>query len=135
MKYLIWVALAVTLVNCGPQKRYNRLVDRHPWLVETDTVIVKDTIVTEKEIVVPEYRDSFIIQHDTLIETERVIIKKFKDVFHVTVKEDTIRLKDTVYHEVKVPGKVYSVKETNWLYVFLSFVAGIITIIFVSRKI
>jgi hypothetical protein len=132
---LIWVALVVTLISCGPQKRYDRLVERHPWLVETDTVVVKDTITTEKEILVPEYKDSFILQHDTIIETEKVIIKKYKDVFHVTVKQDTISFRDTIYREVKVAGKTLNIKETNWLYIFLSFVAGIITIIFVSKKI
>lgn len=132
MKYLLIVLI---LVSCGPQKRYNRLIRKYPHLVETDTVVIRDTIIKEKKVVIPEYKDSFIITHDTIIETEKVIVQKIKDVFHFTVKQDTIRFVDTTYIEVKVPGKVINTKEINWLYILLSFMAGIIAVLFISRKI
>jgi len=133
MKY--FVVLFVLLVSCGPQKRYQRLVTKYPWLVETDTVIIRDTIIKEKRVVVPEYRDSFIIEHDTIIETEKLIIQKFKDRFKVIVKQDTLMVKDTAFVEVKVPGKIVHTKEVNWIYILLSFILGTISVLLISRKI
>jgi len=119
------ITLAILFTSCSPQRRYNRLVEKHPELVETDTVEVHDTTIYERQVPVPEYRDSFIIQNDTVIETEKLIITKFKDQFHVVVKEDTINIRDTIVKTVKVAGKVYTKKETNWLWVIIAIVCGL----------
>lgn len=119
------ITLAIVLTSCSPQRRYDRLVEKHPELVETDTVEVHDTTIYERQVPVPEYRDSFIIKNDTVIETERLIITKIKDQFHVVVKEDTINIRDTIVKTVKVAGKVYTKKETNWLWVIIAIVCGL----------
>ena len=119
------ITLAILFTSCSPQRRYKRLVEKHPELVETDTVEVHDTTIYERQVPVPEYRDSFIIQNDTVIETEKLIITKFKDQFHVVVKEDTINIRDTIVKTVKVVGKVYTKKETNWLWVIIAIVCGL----------
>ena len=120
--------LTILLASCSPQKRYDRLTKKYPELVERDTVEVHDTMIYERQIPVPEYRDSFIIKNDTVIETEKLIITKIKDQFHVVVKADTINLKDTIVRTVKVPGKVIREKTTNWWWViiaaFLTFILG-----------
>lgn len=120
--------LTILLGSCSPQKRYDRLTKKYPQLVERDTVEVHDTMIYEKRIPVPEYRDSFIIKNDTVIETEKLIITKVKDQFHVVVKADTINLKDTITRTVKVAGKVVRVETTNWWWViiaaFLTFILG-----------
>lgn len=119
------ITLAILFTSCSPQRRYKRLVDKHPELVETDTVEVHDTTIYERQVPVPEYRDSFVIQNDTVIETEKLIITKIKDQFHVVVKEDTINIRDTIVKTVKVAGKVYTKKETNWLWVIIAIVCGL----------
>jgi len=119
------ITLAILFTSCSPQRRYKRLVEKHPELVETDTVEVHDTTIYERQVPVPEYRDSFVIQNDTVIETEKLIITKFKDQFHVVVKEDTINIRDTIVKTVKVAGKVYTKKETNWLWVVIASCASI----------
>jgi hypothetical protein len=129
----LYIILAL-FVSCGPQERYNRLTQKHPWLIQRDTVTVHDTIIKEKKVIVPEYKDSFILTHDTIIETEKIIIQRYKDVTHVTVKQDTIKFVDTAYVEIKVPGKIIHTKEINWLYILLSFVGGIIAVLLISRK-
>lgn len=121
------ITLAIVLTSCSPQRRYNRLVKKHPELVETDTVEVHDTTIYERQVPVPEYRDSFIIKNDTVIETEKMIITKIKDQFHIVVKEDTINVRDTITKVVKVAGKVYTKKETNWLWVIIASCASICT--------
>lgn len=119
------LTLAIAFTSCSPQKRYKRLVEKHPELVEVDTVEVHDTMIYEKRIPVPEYRDSFVIKNDTVIETEKLIITKIKDQFHVVVKADTINLKDTITRTVKVAGRVYTKKETNWLWVIIAIIGGL----------
>lgn len=114
------LTLAIALTSCSPQRRYKRLIEKHPELIETDTVEVHDTTIYEVEVPVPEYRDSFVIKNDTVIETEKLIITKFKDQFHVVVKKDTINVRDTITKVVKVPGKVYTKTETNWLWVIIA---------------
>lgn len=134
MKNLFIIAMCITVISCGtPKKRYDRLVNKYPYLVETDTVIVKDTIIREIKVPVPEYRDSFIIEHDTIIETKKLIIEKKGNFFGVTVKPDTITYRDTIPYEVKVAGKVYTKHVINWWYLVISFLIGIIATIFLKK--
>ena len=69
MKNLFVIVTCIAIISCGsPKKRYDRLIRKYPQLVETDTVIVRDTIIREVKVPVPEYKDSFIITHDTIID-------------------------------------------------------------------
>ena len=96
------------LASCAPQKRFSRLVDRHPWLLTTDTVIVHDTV----KVIVPEVKHdtSFIDRelHDTVyIEKGKLKIKLWKVVDTIRVQgrceSDTIE----VVREIEVPVKYY----------------------------
>ena len=136
MKNLFIIAMFITVISCGtPKKRYDRLVHKYPYLVETDTVIVKDTIIKEVKVPVPEYRDSFIVEHDTIIETKKLIIEKKGNFFGVTVKPDTITYRDTIPYKIKVAGKVYTKHIINWWYLLISFLIGIIATLFLKTKI
>jgi len=136
MKNLFIIAMTIMVISCGtPKKRYDRFIRKYPYLVEIDTVIVKDTIIKEVKVPVPEYRDSFIIEHDTIIETKKLIIEKKGNFFGVTVKPDTITYRDTIPYEVKVPGKVYTKHVINWWYLLISFLIGIIATLFLKTKI
>ena len=134
MKQILFIVTCIALISCGsPKKRYDKLIRKYPYLVETDTVIVKDTIIKETKVPVPEYRDSFIIEHDTIIETKKLIIEKKGNFFGVTIKPDTITFRDTIAYEVKVPGKVYTKNIINWWYLVISFLIGIIATIFLKK--
>jgi hypothetical protein len=126
--------ICITLFSCAsPKQRYDKLIRKYPYLSLTDTVIVKDTIIKETRIPVPEYKDSFIIQHDTVIETEKLIITRKGDFFGVTVKPDTITFRDTIPYEVKVAGKVAYIDKINWWYVVISFISGIFIALYLRR--
>lgn len=134
MKNLFIIAMCITVISCGtPKKRYDRLVNKYPYLVETDTVFVRDTIIKEVKVSVPEYRDSFIIICDTIIETKKLIIEKKGNFFGVTVKPDTITYRDTIPYEVKVPGRIHTKTVINWWYLVISFLIGIIATIFIKK--
>lgn len=126
--------MCITVISCGsPKKRYDRLIRKYPYLVETDTVIVRDTIIKEIQVPVPEYRDSFIIQCDTFIETKRLIIYKKGNFFGVTVKPDTITYRDTIPYEVKVAGKIVNNEIINWWYIAGAFIIGMILALYLKK--
>ena len=134
MKNLFIITIAIIIVSCGsPKKRYDRLVRKYPYLVETDTVVVKDTIIKETKVPVPEYKDSFIIKHDTIIETEKLIITRKGDFFGVTVKPDTITYRDTIPYEVKVAGKIVNKEIINWWYIAGAFITGLIIALYLRK--
>ena len=126
--------MCITVISCGsPKKRYDRLIRKYPYLVETDTVIVKDTIIKETRVPVPEYKDSFIVTHDTVIETEKLIITRRGDFFGVTVKPDTITFRDTSPYEVKVAGKIVNKEVINWWYIAMSFIGGLLIALYLRK--
>ena len=134
MKNCLFIVMCITIISCGsPKKRYDRLIRKYPYLVETDTVVVKDTIIKETKVPVPEFKDSFIIKHDTVIETEKLIITRKGDFFGVTVKPDTITFRDTIPYEVKVAGRIYTKNVINWWYIVISFIGGIFIALYLRR--
>lgn len=129
--YLIAILLAV-LSSCQTtypraKKKFDKLVKMYPELLTKDTIIIKDTIIYLKKVVVPEYRDSFIIKRDTVINTKKLFIEKKGDRFNVVVKPDTLELRDTVYLSIPVVGPV--IKERNWNELIYSFLAGVILLL------
>jgi hypothetical protein len=134
MKHLLFIVTCIALISCGsPKKRYDKLIRKYPYLVETDTVIIRDTIIKEVKVPVPEYRDSFIIECDTFIETKKVIVYRKGNLFGVTVKPDTITYRDTIPYEVKVPGRIAYIDKVNWWYLVISFLIGIIVSLFIKK--
>lgn len=126
--------MCITVISCGtPKQKYDRLIRKYPYLYETDTVVVRDTIIKEVKVAVPEYRDSFIIEHDTIIKTEKLIIERRGSFFGVTVKPDTITFRDTISYEVKVPGRVYTETIINWWYVVISFIFGLLIALYLRK--
>jgi len=134
MKQILFIVTCIALISCGsPKKRYDKLIRKYPYLVETDTVIIRDTIIKEVKVAVPEYRDSFIIECDTFIETKKVIVYRKGNLFGVTVKPDTITYRDTIPYEVKVPGRIAYIDKVNWWYLVISFLIGIIVSLFIKK--
>ena len=133
-KEILFIVMCITVISCGtPKQRYDRLIRKYPYLVETDTVIVKDTIIKETLIPVPQFKDSFIIQHDTIIKTEKLIIERRGDFFGITVKPDTLTFRDTIPYEVKVPGRIAYIEKINWWYVVISFIIGLCVAVYLRR--
>lgn len=126
--------LMTILASCSVQKRHDRLVARYPSVCVKDTYYIKDTIVKTVKVPVPEYRDSFIVTHDTIIETKKISFKKKGNKFSIDVKPDTITYTDTIPYEVRVPGKVITKENFNWIYLFISFLLGIIAALFISNE-
>jgi len=107
MRYLLIILL---LASCSPTKRFTRLIEKYPYLITTDTVVIKDTIT----LYVPEVHTDTVVTLKQLTDTitltkERVTVRawyvpKEKKVY-IQGKCDPIYVTKIV--ERKVPVKYY----------------------------
>jgi len=114
MKYLI--PLVFLIVACSPIKRFTRLVEKYPYLLTVDSVIIHDTI----SIYIPKVEVDTVVTIEQLIDTvivtkDRVTVKtwyvpKEKKVY-VQGKCDPIYITKIV--ERKIPIKIYE-KTPKW---------------------
>lgn len=128
MRYLLIILL---LASCSPAKRFTRLIEKYPYLITTDTVVIKDTIT----LYVPEVHTDTVVTLKELTDTitltkDRVTVRawyvpKEKKVY-IQGKCDPIYITKIV--ERKVPVKYYE-KYPLWkklinilLYIFIIFV-------------
>lgn len=132
MKYIFIIALF--LVACSPQVRFDRLIKRHPWLLTKDTLFVKDTIRDTIRITVPEVKVDTVVEQETLYDT----IFLEKDQLKVKVwmdREKKVYIQgkcDTVYIvrpyekivERKIPVMYY--EKTPWYKKLLNNIIGIL---------
>lgn len=121
MKKIIFaIFLGLIFANCGPQKRFTKLVEKHPWLLTTDTVTIHDTI----RLTVPkiEVDTAFIFSkiYDTItIEKDRFKTKIWTvhDSIFVNGQCDSIVIEKII--ERKIPVKYYEKKRFNWWLILL----------------
>ena len=119
-KFILYISLVLFIISCTPQRRFTRLIEKHPYLLTTDTLTIHDTVRVEVPKVV---HDTVINEHffteitrDTLvIQKERLTVK----IFHDTIKQqvfiqgtcDTITIEKIV--ERKIPIRYYE-KTPTW---------------------
>lgn len=107
MRYLLIILL---LASCSPTKRFNRLIEKYPYLITSDTVVIRDTIT----LYIPEVHTDTVVTLKQLIDTvtiskDRVTVKtwyvpKEKKVY-IQGKCDPVYITKIV--ERKVPVKYY----------------------------
>lgn len=116
MKKLLTLLLIGVLVSCAtPEKRFSRLIKKHPHLIETKYEIVYDTVIvkvngTKTDTIVHRsvLKDTVVIRRDQL--TVRVYEKG--DSVYIDGKCDTVYVEKPV--EIKVPVNYYKEEKTFW---------------------
>jgi hypothetical protein len=136
MRYL--VPLLFLVISCTPQRRFNRLVKKYPYLLTADTLVVKDTVRDTIRITVPEVSVDTIVNAKDLYDTitlykDRIKVKvwRVKDKVYINGKCDTIYIEKPIERIVyrKIPIKYY---EKNPLYkILLNSIMGILLILLV----
>jgi hypothetical protein len=126
MKALI-ISTLLILCSCTPQRRLERLITRHPELLTTQYIVVRDTI----RITVPEVHVDTIVDKQTLVDT--IYLEKEQLKVKVWMKGDKVYIQgkcDTVYIDkvitTKVPVKIYE-KTPVWKKI----INFIVTLIFI----
>jgi len=135
--------IMLTLFSCTPQKRLSRLIDRHPYLAQKDTVKTTDTF----SITVPGVKadSSFLLddaRRDTIvIRNEQMTIKTFihKDTLYVSGECDTVR--ETIIREIEIPYDKFMYRKPrdvlawyHWLAISLGIIGLIILFILIGRR-
>jgi hypothetical protein len=137
--------LIVILISCTPQRRFTRLIDKHPYLLTTDSIVIHDTVnITIPEIV----HDTVISEHffheitrDTLVlQKDRLTVKIFHDTIknnvYIKGKCDTVTIEKII--ERKIPIKYYEKtplwkKVFNWL-IFAAIFYGVFRLVIFVKK-
>lgn len=135
-KLIITILLSIigllAIFSCSPIKRHARLVKKYPFVHQTDTVVLKDTI----SLTIPTVQKDTIIQLDSFLINLKDTIVIEKDNLSIKIMQihDSIYIDglcDTIYIEKivtqKIPIKYYKAKEEfsfkknifNILYIFL----------------
>lgn len=131
MKYIF--ILSLIIISCSPQRRFDRLIKKNPWLLTKDTLFIKDTIRDTIRINIPEVRVDTVVDYvdlfDTIyIEKEQLKVKVWMDRYNKVYIQGKC---DTVYIikpyekivERKIPIRYY--EKTPWYKTLLNNVIGI----------
>ena len=142
-----FLLILLLITSCSPQRRFIRLIEKHPYLLTTDTITIHDTVTVEIPSVIHDtvFTEHFFteITKDTLIlQKERLTVK----IFHDTIKKsiyvygecDTVIVEKII--ERKIPVKYYEKtplwkKILNWLIIAVIIYTVYRLIIFVKKKI
>mgnify|MGYP006266782257 CR=1 FL=1 len=136
MKYII--ILSIIILSCTPQKRFDRLVKKYPYLLTNDTILVHDTIRDTIRITLPEVDVDTVVNikklYDTVIlHKDRIKVKvwRVKDRVYINGKCDTIYIKKPIERIVyrKIPVKYY--QKTPWYKILLNNIIGILLILLI----
>lgn len=107
MKGLIIFTLLI-LCSCTAQRRFERLIARHPELLTTQYIVVRDTI----RITVPEVHVDTVVDRQTLVDTiylqkEQLKVKVWMkgEKVYIQGKCDTVFINKVITQ--KIPVKIY----------------------------
>lgn len=136
MRYLI--PILFILIACTPQRRFDRLVKKYPYLLTSDTLVIRDTIRDTVRITIPEVEVDTIVNikelYDTVtIEKDRIKVKVYrvKDKVYISGKCDTVYIEKPIERIVyrKIPVKYY--EKTPWYKILLNNILGILLILLI----
>jgi len=118
MKFYLFI-LVLAAVSCTPQRRFTRLVEKHPYLLTTDSIQLIDTV----RVVVPEVKVDTVVQVDRLYDT--ITIQKDQLTVRVWMKGDSVYVQgesDTVIVDRiinrNIPVKYYAKQEKGFVWKF-----------------
>ena len=111
------MTIIVVMCSCSPQKKLQRLVKKHPELMQKDTMIVevRDTIYIEStsfDTITQLFGSDTIIT----IDNSTLTLKYFYDTITRNIYHDVLIKNDTIYYETQIPVEVERVviQELTW---------------------
>ena len=114
----------VATLSCTPQKRLQRLIEKHPELVQADTIFIIDTLISpaiqaDTAIIFTGTRDTLIVEREKL----RVEVIRHTDTLYLNgrVAPDTIvNSREVVHEKLKIIShcalEVWLKKWGRWLF-------------------
>jgi hypothetical protein len=134
--YKIALFLIISLlISCSPQKRLNRLLKKHPELVQTDTIWKPDTIITVEVKADTIIKMEDVVKGDTIyITKENLIVKTFYNYHDSTIYVSAKCKSDTIIREIPVQVQTISAKPTTDWNFYLLIILSILVFIALFRK-
>ncbi len=132
-KIIFTLFLGLLIASCGPQKRFTKLIEKHPWLLTTDTLIVHDTIRDTIPKIEVDTVFNFSEIHDTIViekDRYRTKIWTVHDSIYVEGECDSIIVEKVI--ERKIPIKYYEKNKFNWWWILVPFI--ILVVYFIYRR-
>ena len=106
----ITIILLMLLISCSPTKRFTRLIEKYPYLLTSDTIIMRDTVSiyipkveTDTVVTIKELMDTVTITKDRLTVKTWYVPKEKK--VYVQGKCDPVYITKIV--ERKVPIRTF----------------------------
>jgi hypothetical protein len=131
MRVSSFIILLAILFSCSPQKRLNRLLKKHPELIQTDTIWQTDTLIVEAV----KIDTTFKFKHDTItIVEDRLTVKTFYNYHDSTIYISAKCKSDTIIREIPVQVQTISAKPTTDWNFYLLIILGILVFIALFRK-
>ena len=113
-----YYCLAILLLHCAPQKRFERLLNKHPNLLKTDTLLVKDSIVRLK--VQKDTIFHFMLRDTIVVQEEQLTLKYYYNLHDSTIYLQGECASDTLIVEQRtIHNSIY--KNPPWLATTLTF--------------
>ena len=131
MRVSSFIILLAILFSCSPQKRLNRLLKKHPELVQTDTIWKTVTVIVEAV----KIDTTFKFKHDTItIVEDRLTVKTFFNYHDSTIYISAKCESDTIIREIPVQVQSVTAKDTTDWNFYLLIILGILVFIALFRK-
>ena len=138
MRKIIYIATALTMLSCSPQKRLNHLIRNHPELVGSLTTTVHDTFTLHDTTIIKEQSKDTTFADTTkhvVLDSGNVRIE-YRNINHRIYlqgkcKGDTIYKDKFIDRVVKVDGKVVKVTESKipfWIWIIIGVLGLLLTI-------
>lgn len=140
--YRILFVLLMVLAACSPQRRFTHLVEKYPYLLSHDTIVMIDTI----RVYVPGVEVDTVVSYQQLFDTvylekDQLKVKVYIDRYnkiYIAGQCDTVYVDKVVVR--KVPVKYYEKKKGFWAeagqYIKITlWIIFIIVIVYILSKI
>jgi hypothetical protein len=92
MVKLLTILMAVLVISCSPEKRIQKIVKKHPHLLQTDTITIHDTVIVQ----------SYTYDTTTILVPHKTVEVINNEKVRLVYKYDTIT--SQIWHEVECKG-------------------------------
>lgn len=131
MRVLLLLTIPILLISCSPEKRLARLVNKHPELIQRDTVFTSDTTIVQGVVHDTIFKTQ--ITKDTITIIDRQLTYKYYNNGKTTYLKGECKT-DTIIKEVPlIVNSVNPVKEVHVIkwWDWLSYAISLLAIAFV----
>jgi hypothetical protein len=115
MKRTISIIVAIIVMGCSPERRLGNLLKKYPHLLDSDSALVADTIITRERHFSTSIHDSLLFnssKYNPIIKDSNGIITKVYRHYNNTVIESTAK-RDTIINKHYNISNYYTIESAE----------------------